>query len=245
MISKTYTKYIQSLQYKKPRDAGNHFIAEGTKVVPELLQSGKFECEILLGRQAWLNENEGLIRENYKGPLTIIEDHELEKISALTTPNQVLGVFKKAATQAPAQTGKLLLALESVQDPGNLGTIIRIADWFGITDIVCSNNSVDQYNPKVVQSTMGSLGRVNVFYTELENWLQHCKLPVYATALQGTNIRDLGRLKEGVIIIGNESKGISEGVMMMAGKKITIPKMGNAESLNAAIATGIILSHVV
>ncbi|CAN5548396.1 RNA methyltransferase [soil metagenome] len=246
MLSKTYTKYIQSLHHKKFRDAENSFIAEGNKVVLELLYSGKFECEQILGIDVWLNENEVAIRKNYKGPLQVVADHELEKISALSTPNNVLAVFKKATPQQPVVKGKLILALDTMQDPGNLGTVIRIADWFGISDIVCSQNSVEMYNPKVVQSTMGSLGRVNVTYKNLYEWLQQLEgIHIFAAALDGKNIKEIDSVKEGVLIIGNESKGISYEIMALANQKITIPKMGHAESLNAAVATGIILSHIV
>ena len=246
MLSKTYTKYIQSLHHKKFRDASNSFIAEGSKVVPELLKSGKFECEQLLGKEEWLKENEPLFRKHYTGPIQAIEDFELEKISALSTPNQVLGVFRKAKQQNLVVKDKITLVLDTIQDPGNLGTIIRIADWFGVSGIICSLNSVELYNPKVVQSTMGSLGRVEVQYADLTGWLpQHRFVKTYAAALNGKNINLLNGLKEAIIIIGNESKGISESVMDMANEKITIPKIGEAESLNAAVAAGIILSHIV
>ncbi|MEO6719192.1 MAG: RNA methyltransferase [Ferruginibacter sp.] len=245
MLSKTYTKYIQSLHHKKYRDAHNSFIAEGSKVVIELLASGKFEAEQLLGREAWLKENEPELRKHYSGPIQVIEDFELEKISALSTPNQVVGVFKKAKQQSAVVKGKLTLALDTIQDPGNLGTIIRIADWFGIHDIVCSQNCVELYNPKVVQSTMGSLGRVNVVYENIVNLLeQHKTIKSIAAALDGRNIKDFDKLKEAILIIGNESKGISTEILEMADEKITIPKIGGAESLNAAVAAGIILSHI-
>ncbi len=246
MLSKTYTKYIQSLHHKKFRDAENSFIAEGNKVVLELLHSGKFECEQVLGVEEWMSENEVTIRKNYKGPIQVVASHELEKISALSTPNNVLAVFKKAQPHQPVVKGKLILALDTLQDPGNLGTVIRIADWFGISDIVCSQNSVEVYNPKVVQSTMGSLGRVNVTYKNLYDWLHQLDgINIFAAALDGKNIKEIGNVKEGIVVIGNESKGISYEVMELANQKITIPKMGDAESLNAAVAAGIILSHIV
>ena len=142
-------------------------------------------------------------------------------------------------------TGKITLVLDTIQDPGNLGTIIRTADWFGIENIICSPACADMYNPKVVQSTMGSLARVNIFYTNLEEWLQkNKKIKKYATALNGKNISELKNVKEAIIIIGNEGKGISDAVMDLVEEKITIPKIGEAESLNAAVATGIILSSV-
>lgn len=246
MLSKSYTKYIQSLHHKKFRDAEDCFIAEGPKIVMELLTIGKFKCEQLAGNKDWINENEITIRKHYQGALQITEAHELEKISALSTPNLILGVFKKAKDQTPVLKSKIVIALDTIQDPGNLGTIIRIADWFGIEEIICSKDSVEVYNPKVVQSTMGSIGRVNVTYHNLEEILaKQNVISMYAAALQGKNIKDVGKIKEGIIIIGNESKGISDEIMGMATIKITIPKMGEAESLNAAVATGIILSHIV
>ena len=246
MLSKTYTKYIQSLHHKKVRDAEDVFIAEGSKVVMELLKSPTFLCQQVLGLQQWLHENESNIRKYYAGPLQVIEDVELQKVSALTTPNQVLAVFKKSKKTTPTAKGKISLVLDTVQDPGNLGTIIRIADWFGISTVICSDNCTDMYNPKVVQSTMGSLGRVQVVYTNLMEWLQNNNtLPIYAAALNGKNVSELKGLKEGIIVIGNESKGISDEIMQLCTERITIPRVGEAESLNAAVAAGIILSHIV
>ena len=195
--------------------------------------------------QEWLNSNEALIRKYFTGPLEVTQDHELEKISALTTPHQVLAVFEKAAAKPVVPAGKLSLVLDNIQDPGNLGTIIRIADWFGIKDIICSAHTADMYNPKVVQSSMGSMGRVNVLYTELVGWIQQQRqVKLYAAALDGRNVKQI-EIKEGLVLIGNEAKGISEELLQLAHEKITIPKLGEAESLNAAVATGIILSHVI
>jgi TrmH family RNA methyltransferase len=135
--------------------------------------------------------------------------------------------------------------LDTIQDPGNLGTIIRIADWFGIGQIICSNDCADVYNPKVVQATMGSIGRVKVFYADLEEWLYKQKnIPIYATALEGKDITKMPVIREGMIVIGNESNGIHEGILALTNERITIPGKGKAESLNAAVATGIILSHL-
>jgi len=245
MLSKTHSKYIQSLHHKKFRDAENRFIAEGSKVVPELIQSGKFICTEIFGLTEWLQPNEALIRKHYRGLLHEVALHELEKISALSTPNQVLAVFEKNKAPHIDVQGKLNLVLDDIQDPGNMGTIIRIADWFGIENIICSEHSADMYNPKVVQSTMGSIGRVNVLYTDLVEFLKkHSSVRKYAAALDGTPVQQLKNIKEGLLVIGNESKGISQEIFAMATDKITIPKIGQAESLNAAIATGIILSHV-
>jgi len=246
MLSKTHSKYIQSLHHKKFRDADDVFIAEGNKVVPELVQSKRFVCTEILGTKEWLQQHEVFLRQYYNGPLEEVESFELEKISALSTPNQVLALFKKAATPAIELKGRISLVLDTIQDPGNLGTIIRIADWFGISNIICSLNSTEMYNPKVVQSTMGSLGRVNIIYTALPEWLeQHKDIRIYAAALDGKPVQQLKGIKEGLVIIGNESKGISKEILDMVNERITIPKIGEAESLNAAVATGIILSHIV
>ena len=245
MLSKAYTKYIQSLHHKKFRDADNVFIAEGSKVVMDLLRSGIFSCQQVLGMQDWLQENKPAIRKRYAGPLQVVEGFELEKVSALSTPNQVLAVFKKSNNTSVEAKGKVTLVLDTIQDPGNLGTIIRIADWFGIQAIICSENCTDMYNPKVVQSTMGSLGRVAVTYTNLPAWLQkNSSIKIYAAALDGKSISQLKGVTEAIIVIGNESKGISYEVMELCTEKITIPKTGEAESLNAAVAAGIILSHI-
>ena len=245
MLSKTYTKYIQSLHHKKFRDIENTFIAEGSKVVMDLLNSGKIVCENIVATADWLRQNELAIRRHYHGPFEVVEEYELQKISVLSTPNQVLALFQKVKQVEITLVGKLTLALDNIQDPGNLGTIIRIADWFGVQAIVCSENCADLYNPKVVQSTMGSLARVAITYTNLAVWFKKNEsIPIYAAALDGKNIAEVIGLQEGILLIGNESKGISAELMDLATEKITIPKIGGAESLNAAVATGIILSHM-
>ncbi len=245
MLSKTYTKYIQSLHHKKFRDAEDVFIAEGSKVVMELLQSVVFSCEQIVGLDNWLPQNEAIIRKYYAGPMQVVEEFELGRVSTLSAPNQVLAIFKKLPKVTIAAKGKITLALDTIQDPGNLGTIIRIADWFGIQSIICSEHCADMYNSKVVQSTMGSLGRVHIEYTNLLKWLKrNDTIKIYAAALNGKKVSDLKGLTEGIIVIGNESKGISEEIMQLCTERITIPKTGAAESLNAAVATGIILSHI-
>jgi len=245
MLSKSQVKYIQSLHHKKFRDQEGAFIAEGNKVVSELLQSGQFVCEQLIGEQEWLQDNEILIRKHFAGDLQDVKDFELQKVSALSTASQTLAVFKKTQPKEIIVKGRINLLLDTIQDPGNLGTIIRIADWFGIAAIICSIDTADQYNPKVVQSTMGSLARVNIMYTDLQKFIQkNNTIKIYAAALNGKNVNTLKGLKEGFIVIGNESKGISPELMELATEKITIPRIGNAESLNAAVATGIILSHL-
>jgi RNA methyltransferase, TrmH family len=246
MLSKTHSKYIQSLHHKKTRDAEAVFIAEGNKTIPELLAAGNFECKEVLGTTAWLQQNSLLLQKYFHGVVHEVEPHEMERISALATAGGVLAVFKKKNEVQVEPKGKISLVLDMIQDPGNLGTIIRIADWFGIKNIVCSKECADMYNPKTVQSTMGSLGRVNVVYTDIAEWLgKNKQVKSYAAALDGNPLKEFKVLKEGILIIGNESKGISSEVADLCDEKITISKYGEAESLNAAVATGIILSHIV
>ncbi len=245
MFSKSHTKYIQSLQQRKFRDEYGVFLAEGPKLVEELLRSPNLNCKQIFSLPFWLNANEQLVAAKNTIEVFEVQDFELEKISALATPNQVLAVFEKKKENQVDVTGKITLALDSIQDPGNLGTIIRIADWFGVENIICSRGCADMYNPKVIQSTMGSIARVNIVYTDLALWLKDKReVKTYAAALDGRNVKTLEGIKEGIILIGNESKGISDALLQMVNEKITIPKIGEAESLNAAVATGIILSHL-
>ena len=242
MLVKSKAKYIQSLGQKKFRQQEGVFIAEGPKLVKELLTEHSGSVLEVFAVKNWIEDN-GRLATNCD--LTEITEGELEKISRLTTPNQVLALVKQFTPIKPvAEKDKFILALDGIQDPGNLGTIIRIADWFGVSHIVCSEDSADRYNPKVVQSTMGSIGRVNIFYTSLSEWLAEQKnVRIYAAVLEGQDITKIESPAGGIIVIGNESKGISEEVLQFCNVSITIPQKGKAESLNAAVATGIILSH--
>jgi TrmH family RNA methyltransferase len=242
MLGKAKAKYIQSLGQKKHRDEDGLFIAEGPKIVAELLQSSPQNVKEVYSVKEWLKENEG---HPQKKIFVEVSEEELEKLSQLKTPHQVVAVVKKFdAEKDIAVKGKISLVLDAIQDPGNLGTIIRIADWFGVSQIICSNDCADMYNPKVVQATMGSIARVKVFYTDVEDWLKQQKdIRVYAAMLGGKDVTKMNGLKEGLIIIGNESKGISEEILALVNEKITIPGKGQAESLNAAVAAGIILSR--
>ena len=246
MLSKTHTKYIQSLQHKKFRDEMGLFLAEGPKVVMDLLNSRKFICKELFAQENWLQEQSKLLSLLRDTGITTVEDFELQKISSLSTAHSVVAVFEKRVQNFEINTTlKITLALDTIQDPGNLGTIIRISDWFGIANIICSVGCADMYNAKVVQSTMGSLGRVNIIYTDLVEWLkENKKIKIYSASLEGKDVKTIGKLKEGILIIGNEANGVSDEVMDLVNEKITIPKIGQAESLNAAVAAGIILSHV-
>lgn len=239
MLSKNEVKDIQSLCHKKSRDEQGVFIAEGPKMLLELLEAG-FEIVQAFALKGWIEKN-----KHYANLVTEINEIELAKISNLKTPNEAFVIAKKKAQQPePITNGSLVLVLDELQDPGNLGTIIRIADWFGIKQIVASTNSVEQYNPKVVQATMGSVCRVDVWYKNLEDWLPTLQVDVYGALLNGESVYKVEPVKEGVLVIGNESRGIGKELLPMISHPVTIPKIGEAESLNAAVATGIILSHL-
>lgn len=246
MLSKTTIKYIQNLSRKKLRDEEKLFIAEGPKLVEELIGTIPGQLHALYAVKDWLDQNGKLTRMVHADLIREISATELERISSLSTPNLVLALFKQFDTIIPdARKGDLYLALDGIQDPGNMGTIIRIADWFGVQQIICSEDCADIYNPKVVQSTMGSIARVAVCYTGLISWLKKNKhIASYAASLNGEDVSSMKKLKEGIIIIGNESKGVSDELMRIVSQKITIPRIGKAESLNAAVATGIILSKI-
>jgi TrmH family RNA methyltransferase len=246
MLSKTIVKYIQSLAHKKLRDEHGVFIAEGPKVVAELLHSNKFPCKIICGLQSWMDDNAVLLRNISAEDKIEINESELERISLLQTPNKVMAVFYKKENELTDLKNNFSLMLDEIQDPGNMGTIIRTADWFGIKNIICSNECADCYNPKVVQASMGSLGRVNIIYTQLEEFIHENKgISIYAATLTGKHLSSFNKLKEGIILIGNESKGVKENLLRLAVEQITIPKYGEAESLNAGVAAGIILSHII
>lgn len=243
MLSKSKIKYIQSLGQKKFRDEYHVFVAEGEKIVHELLTSGVVNITELYAVKEWLDKN----RQYCKGISTEeMQEFELEKISQLTTPQKVLAVAEKIVWKGTlSAAGNISLALDGVQDPGNLGTIIRIADWFGISQVICSSECADIYNSKVVQATMGSIARVRVEYTGLKEWLgKNSEVRIYAAVFDGRPVNKMKKISEGIIVIGNESKGIAPETEALCNARITIPRMGGAESLNAAVATGIILSHL-
>lgn len=243
MLVKSKAKYIQSLSQKKLRDEENVFVAEGPKIVNELLLCKNVPPVEIFAVQEWLDAHAGLVSGLKQEQVNIISESELERISFLTTPNKVLCLFKKPTFFKKEH--KIILALDGIQDPGNLGTLVRIADWFGIQQIVCNRDSADVFNPKVVQSTMASIARVEVMYTDLAQFIKdHVSLGVYATLLNGEPIEKIGKIESGIIVTGNESKGISEAIQQLATHKITIKRIGEAESLNAAVATGIVLSHI-
>lgn len=245
MLSKKIVKYIQSLSHKKYRDEEGAFIAEGPKIIAELLASQNFACKIVCAEKEWISANKDLFNSSPSNVYEI-DEASLQKISLLKTPNKVVAVFsKKELSKQPELSNKISLALDGIGNPGNMGTIIRIADWFAIENIICSEDCVECYNPKVVQSTVGSLARVNILYTDLKSFfLSHKNISIYAATLSGKNVSEFKNIHEGFILIGNESKGINKELLTIPKNQITIPRYGNAESLNAAVATGIILSHM-
>lgn len=244
MLVKSKVKYIQSLGQKKFRQEEGVFIAEGPKLVLELLLSVPGNIVEVFAVKEWVVEHQ---KQLVSFTCTEIPEQELEKISQLATPNMVLALVKNIEPVIPKEVkGQVVLALDGIQDPGNLGTIIRIADWFGITQIMCSEDSADVFNPKVVQSTMGSIARVRVSYTSLVEWLSGLDdVTIYATVLEGQDVTTMKKISSGVLLIGNESKGISPEILKLANATVTIPRKGGAESLNAAVATGIVLSHLI
>jgi len=240
MVTKSQVKYIQSLGHKKFRDQEGMFVAEGPKIVEELLLASNMRVQQVYAVKGWSPP------ASFSGKqLMEVSESELGRISSLSTPNQVLGIFKKPSFSPPVFNKTLSLVLDGIQDPGNLGTIVRIADWFGIPRILCSPDCADVYNAKAMQSTMGSISRIPVIYGDPEAVIRQCPdLPVYAAVLEGKSLYETGRVGEGLIVIGNESRGIGPGLLELTTHRITIPRRGRAESLNAAVATGVILSHM-
>jgi RNA methyltransferase, TrmH family len=237
MVTKNQIKLISSLHQKKNRIAANLFFAEGVKVIQELLESN-FELNHLYMTEMIFDEIE-------TSKKTLISESDLKKISALSTPNNCLAVFK-IPTSKPITEKGLIVALDDIRDPGNLGTIIRLCDWFGIEQLICSNETVDSYNPKVVQATMGSISRVTITYVDLEDIISKTKLQVFGTFMDGRNIYKEKLPSEGIIIMGNEANGISENLEKIIKNRLSIPRFGNlqqTESLNVATATAIILSE--
>ncbi|SFE88205.1 RNA methyltransferase [Flavobacterium xueshanense] len=237
MVSKNQIKLITSLQQKKYRIANKLFFAEGVKGIQELLDSD-FVLEHLYTTQ---NDFDAVSKEKK----TIVSASDLKKLTALATSNSCLAVFKMPTEKPIIETG-LIVALDSIRDPGNLGTILRLCDWFGIQQVLCSKETVDVYNPKVVQATMGSIARVNINYIDLNAFVATTKLSVFGTFMDGTNIYKSVLPKEGIIIMGNEANGISTELEKLVTSRLTIPRFGDlqkTESLNVATATAIVLSE--
>ncbi len=242
MISKNQIKHIRSLQLHKFRQIHCQYIVEGEKMLNELLNSEQKILQ-LFALPEWVELNKSLLSENNINP-EIINQKELEGISALATPNKVLAVvaMQEENTVSFSLNEGLYIGLENIQDPGNLGTIIRSAEWFGVKAIFCTENTVDIYNPKVVQASMGSVFRVPVYYTDLEKLLvDNNQAESYAAILGGKNVYETTFSDNAILLIGNESKGLSAKIVKQCKHQITIPSFGKAESLNAAVACSVLL----
>lgn len=234
-LSKNHLKLITSLGQKKYRQKHKLFVVEGVKVVREFLNS-EFDLHQLFCVNSEFEDVENVIQ---------ISEVELKKASQLVNPNHVLAIFKIPDAVAIPSSG-LMLALDAVNDPGNLGTIIRLCDWFGISQVLCSLDTVDCYNPKVVQASMGSLTRIQLTYVDLPSYLKQMHLPVFIADMNGENVYKTALPSEGILVMGNEANGVSEEVCKLANHVLSIPRFGNlqqTESLNVATATAILLSE--
>jgi TrmH family RNA methyltransferase len=225
------------LSDKKVRLETGCFIAEGVKLVGEMIAAG-YPLKAVYALDSWESPDPSI-------EVNRIEAFELEKMSLLQTPNQVLAVAVMPQNKEVLNlAGPLTIVLDGIQDPGNMGTIIRSADWFGITQIVASEDTVDVYNPKVIGATMGSFMRVSVVYKNLQEWIPTIKLPVYGALLEGENVFTTKTPQKGLLVIGSEGKGIRENIIDFITHPVTIPKIGDAESLNAGVAAGIIVAQL-
>lgn len=234
-LSKNHIKLITSLSQKKYRQKHKLFVVEGVKVVQEFLNSS-YELEIVFSTDTDFSSTNKFIE---------VTDQELKKITSLKNPNKVLAIFK-IPNQINPIMGGLILALDSINDPGNLGTIIRLCDWFGIEQLVCSNETVDCFNSKVVQASMGSLTRVAVSYLDLKKYLQNASVPIFVADMDGLNVYKTKLPDSAVLVLGNEANGISDDIKQLVTTKVTIPRYGafqQTESLNVATASAILLSE--
>lgn len=243
MLSKSQISFVNALHSKKNRKDQGLFLVEGIKSISEFINSN-YQVDSIYCLRSSFEKFNGL-SPHIK--LHEISDSELKKISTLTTPQDALAIIRipeKTPLQSESFLNKYTLILDGVQDPGNLGTIIRTADWFGFSQIVCSEDTVEAFNPKVVQASMGSLSRLAVYYTDLPSFIHAMQLPVYGALLEGDSIYDASLAQPGFVVLGNEGKGISEAVIKLVTHKITIPRFGDAESLNVAVSASIICSEI-
>lgn len=234
-LSKNHIKLITSLSQKKYRQKHKLFVVEGVKVVQEFLNSS-YELEIVFSSDTDFSSTNKFIE---------VTDQELKKISSLKTPNKVLALFKIPSEKKVNSSG-LIVALDTINDPGNLGTIIRLCDWFGVEQLVCSKETVDCYNTKVVQASMGSLTRVSTSYLNLPEYLKTVSIPIYIADMNGVNIHKTKLPTSAVLVMGNEANGISDTLKNLISNKISIPRYGDSmqvESLNVATATAILLNE--
>lgn len=232
-LSKNKIKWIRSLRLKKNRDVENLFVIEGEKMVLELIEQWPDHIEFICGTISNLTTNQ---------PYYLTDEKTMKEISSLKTPNKLLAVVKKPRPTLERKES-FIVVLDDVQDPGNMGTILRTCDWYNVDKIVCSKNTVDIFNTKVIQSSMGSLFRIPVVYCDLNEYLQQSKLTIYGALLEGKNIYQQQLERNGIIVMGNEGQGISQEIQKHITESLHIPRFGGAESLNVSIATGIILSE--
>lgn len=244
MISKNQFKLIHALDQKKQRKKYGLFLVQGEKNVGELLNSD-FVIKHIFATAQYINKMAATLTNQHLIPLTVeATEDELKKAGTLNSNNSVLAIAECKISDVPAiSDNELILILDGVGDPGNFGTIIRVADWYGIKHIICSPDCADFYNPKVIAATMGSFARVSISHTALPEYLNKQSSPIYGAFLAGSNIHKTQLSKSAFIVMGSESHGISESVSKYITNKITIPNFGNAESLNVAMATGIILDN--
>jgi RNA methyltransferase, TrmH family len=242
MLSKAKIKYLKSLQVKKYRKQEQSFVVEGAKSVQELLRSS-FEVTWVAGTIQFLQTHANELSGN-KTEIIEVSAQELSQLGSFQTNEAAIAVAKMKKNALPDLKNEFCLVLDDLRDPGNVGTIIRTADWYGIKNIIASDETADFYNPKTISATMGSFCRVNVFYTNLSQFLSQSKLPVFGGFINGADVHEFDFGKSGLIVIGNESNGISKEVTNFVQHRITIPRIGDAESLNAGIATGIILDNI-
>ena len=243
-LSKTKLKELAAFRQQKVCDQHGLFVTEGEKLADEIIRMG-VPIHTLCATEGWTapSGNTHLPEQSF-----VVSDEQLERLSSLRQHNKVWMLIERASVTGqyakPSNEQPITLVLDRLQDPGNLGTIIRTADWFGIRHIVCSSDTVSCFNPKVVQSTMGSLFRVAVDYCDLQQWLSSCGMPVYGAVLDGDDIRKCDKATPAAVVIGNESKGISQELQPLLTNRILIPNIGGScESLNAAVAAGIIISN--
>ncbi|MBX9784968.1 MAG: RNA methyltransferase [Chitinophagaceae bacterium] len=242
MLSKNEIKYIQSLGHKKGRDEESAFIAEGTKIITEALNECPQQIIRLFAVISFFDETG--ITPNGQQYVEVTET-ELARISHLQTPQQAVAILRQFKPSAISEIGdEWALALDAIRDPGNMGTIIRLADWFGIQYIICSPDCADIYNLKVVQASMGSVLRVKLIEGDLQQLLPQCPAPVVAATLNGIPISNYSFAGKGTLLIGNEARGVADELLKITDAQISIPSFGAAESLNAAVATGIILWEI-
>ena len=240
MISKANIQFVKGLQSKKIRQKYDQFTVEGEKSITELLKSD-FNVTNIYALPEWIEANK---REIADVKCTEVSDSELKQISVHQAPQKALAIVDIPKYSSKIDNNKFVLALDEIQDPGNLGTIIRIADWYGVENIICSKGSTDVYAPKCINSTMGSFLRVQVHYGDIIQFANENSLPIITAALDGENIHSSKLPNKGLLVIGNEGHGVSKDIQKASSMLLTIPRFGEAESLNAAVSTAIILDNL-